>query len=76
LAATGIIESRNTQYNIYPNPTTNILVIDGLKGVAEIFNLNGKKVMETSSSAVNIENLSNGTYVIRIGEYNSAFIKR
>jgi len=76
LAASGTIESRSTQYSIYPNPTTDILVIDGLNGVAEIFNLNGKKVMETTSSAVNIENLSNGTYVIRIGEHNSTFIKK
>lgn len=76
LAATGIKENKAIKYNIYPNPTTDILVIEGLKGVAEIFNLNGKKVMEANSSTVDIKELAKGTYIVKIGEYSSTFIKK
>lgn len=76
LGPTSIKENKTSKYNIYPNPASDILIIEGLEGVAEIFSLNGKKVMEASLSTVDIKDLSKGTYIIKIGEYNSSFIKK
>ena len=74
-STTGIDENKSVEYKIYPNPVSNILTIEGLKGTSEIYNLLGKKVIESNSQTINIENLPKGNYVIKIGEYKSTFIK-
>ncbi len=59
--------------SIYPNPTSNTFVInlnvDVLKK-AIIYNHLGQKVKEITTKEVNISNLSNGIYVVRITSQN------
>ena len=55
------------QYSIYPNPAQKEITITGpayLK--AEIYNLEGEKILEANSTVISIENLSRGIYFIRI----------
>lgn len=58
-------------FSIYPNPATNTISINGdgfLK--AEIFNVQGGKVMEGSKNTMDIEGLSKGIYLMRITNSN------
>jgi len=64
----------NHPINIYPNPVTDVLTIEGLNGTAEVFDINGKKVMNTNGT-VNVSNLANGTYIIKAESFTTNFIK-
>jgi hypothetical protein len=68
----------NAVFNIYPNPSKQFLNInlnanstEVLKS-AQIFDLNGRLVMETAltSSKINIETLQNGTYLLLLKNQN------
>jgi plastocyanin len=52
---------------LYPNPVANRLhVLNATKGQQfDIFNLNGKKVLESNLQTINVSNLSNGVYFLR-----------
>ena len=61
------------QASIYPNPTTDSFSIEmenDLKSV-EIYSLQGQKVMTSFDKNVNISNLSNGMYLVRIEDKNN-----
>ena len=74
--ATEIIETEIVEYKIYPNPSTDVITIEGLNGAAEIYNLIGEKVMDVNSSIINVYDLLKGVYIIKIEEFNSTFIKK
>jgi hypothetical protein len=68
----------NAVFSIYPNPSKQFLNInidanstEVLKS-AQIFDLNGRLVMETplNSSRINIETLQNGTYLLLLKNQN------
>ncbi len=84
-----IIESPSIQNKLigYPNPTTNKLYIsnvleNGESAVIEIFDTNGKKVMEeqvsrnNSEISIDVSDLSNGVYIYKINDKTSKFIKK
>ncbi|MBN9338113.1 MAG: T9SS type A sorting domain-containing protein [Chryseobacterium sp.] len=52
---------------VYPNPVVDVLHIDdkNLKSVA-LYSMDGKKLLETKSSEMNVSKLPNGVYVLRI----------
>jgi hypothetical protein len=62
--------------NLYPNPVSNGKVYISTKNDSEkeiiIFDLLGKKVLQTliSSKELNISNLNSGVYIIKITENN------
>lgn len=61
------------QASIYPNPTTDSFSIEmenDLNSV-EIYSLQGQKVMTSFDKNVNISNLSNGMYLVRIEDKNN-----
>lgn len=66
---------------IYPNPVNNVLNIDILNPVnnqfAEIYDLTGKKIVneKLTGNTINVSSLSNGIYILKIGNYRSKFIK-
>lgn len=71
---TGVNETTKNSFILYPNPAKNTvtIAIDGLKGLFEIFNLQGSKVLSnilTNWSKVNVESLNRGTYIFKIS-YN------
>jgi hypothetical protein len=62
----------NIEYTVYPNPTNAIININ-LNEVlekVEIFNMLGKKLIENKQTSINISNLPNGMYLIKITTEN------
>jgi hypothetical protein len=78
LQETSIIEG----LNLYPNPVSNGKVYISTKNDLEkeiiIFDLLGKKVMQTliSSKELNISSLNSGVYIIRITEENASATRK
>lgn len=64
--------------SIYPNPTSEILHIKGDNiDKIEIYNLNGIKVLETTSSTLDVSKLSTGIYSIQmITAKNESILKK
>ncbi|MCK6610942.1 MAG: T9SS type A sorting domain-containing protein [Bacteroidia bacterium] len=70
-----------SDFNVYPNPATNDLVIEwnGSKDAKfRMLDLNGKEVMSEMSinSSINIENLNTGIYVIEMVEAGKTITKK
>ena len=67
-----VIEIADTRFSIYPNPVVNELIINGETAITrcEIFTINGEMVYSqdynTNSVNVNVENLAEGSYIVRI----------
>lgn len=61
-----------TDYVIYPNPASDRVQIESSEAVklVRVFNLAGQKVLETSGSQINIENLSSGSYLMELNFEN------
>lgn len=68
------VERFNGNIEIYPNPATENLTIEGLKRQAtfHLYNLLGREVLttklETGKNRIETETLANGVYIYRIGE--------
>lgn len=80
---TSIDELNNNMSNIYPNPATDKVNISTYLpeiGLAEIFELTGKKVkeefIEGNNGEINISELENGFYILRIGENRFKVLKQ
>lgn len=75
---TSIIEG----LNLYPNPVSNGKVYISTKNDLEkeiiIFDLLGKKVLQTmiNSKELNISNISPGVYIIKINENNASATRK
>ncbi|NIF03850.1 T9SS type A sorting domain-containing protein [Chryseobacterium sp. Tr-659] len=65
--------------NIYPNPVKDILNINGQikKEEAEILDAGGRRVLKTiiNDNKINISNLEQGIYYLKIGDVVNRFIK-
>lgn len=72
--AVEVIES--DKFTVYPNPATDVLTIEGLNAAAEVFDVNGKKVMNVMSGTFDISTLSNGTYIVKAESFITNFIKK
>jgi len=73
---TEIDEVVNNPISIFPNPATNDITIDGLNSMAQVFDVNGKKVMDITNGTFDVSELSKGTYVVKSEKYNTIFIKK
>lgn len=77
----GIDQANNSDFNIYPNPAKDIITIKGLKGafMVDILNAVGEVVLTDNRSTINVEDLANGPYLVRIrsngGVLNGRFSK-
>ena len=63
-----VANSQKAQIAIYPNPTSDFLNIQNVKDLqnVRIFDMTGKKVIETSSANIDVKGLSAGQYIINI----------
>ncbi|MBU2939285.1 T9SS type A sorting domain-containing protein [Lacinutrix sp. C3R15] len=61
------VETKN-DFVIYPNPTSNMVYIKMTQDLfkAEIFNIQGQKVLESSNKKIEVTNLANGMYLLQI----------
>ena len=57
------IDNRPT---LFPNPTNSMLSLNSEKNYKiQVFDLNGRKLMEQNGNSLNMEHLSNATYVVK-----------
>ena len=57
------IDNRPT---LFPNPTNSMLSLNSDKNYKiQVFDLNGRKLMEQNGNTLNMEHLSNATYVVK-----------
>jgi hypothetical protein len=66
--------TKNLKVSLYPNPVKDILNIETeteIKSIA-IYNLLGQKVKTAKSRNINVADLSNGTYMVRVEDVNNA----
>ena len=65
------VEKNDNEVNVYPNPTIGNLNVE-VDGVnfekAEIFNLQGVKVMESNESEFSLRDLPSGMYFVRVND--------
>ena len=57
----------NTAFNLYPNPANGMISVNG-EGFekAEIYNIAGQKVMESSNAQIDIKALQAGIYMVKV----------
>jgi len=71
---TGISETKNSNISVFPNPVSTTLFLSGLtqNSTVSVFDLNGKLLINKSvySNQVDVSNLANGFYTIRIVDKN------
>ena len=66
---------------VYPNPTADMLIIDGVTAKQEIaiYSLNGAKVLSTQSqegtNTIQVSDLPNGVYLLRLSNETFKLIK-
>lgn len=59
----------STNFNVYPNPATDLVTISNFNGEAELYDMTGKKVLNTlitDSKPINVQALQKGIYTIRL----------
>jgi hypothetical protein len=72
VGSTSIDEETKINFNVYPNPATNQIIINSTEQIKtiSIYNAVGKKVMEERSNQkrtiVNTAQLTNGVYIIKV----------
>lgn len=59
---------------VYPNPTLNTIYIKGttIDFKAELFNVSGQKILESSNNRLDVSHLEQGMYILKIKESNSS----
>mgnify|MGYP003413676072 FL=1 len=64
-------------YLVYPNPTQEVLHIQGATDTTplRIYTMEGKLVTSTEGQTINVKSLTNGTYLLQIGTQVARFIK-
>ena len=73
----------NNNFQIYPNPATNVVNIDLLdvdNSDLEVFDFNGKKLLSQKlsnlSNTINIEKLASGVYLFKVSTNNGSTIRK
>jgi PKD repeat protein len=51
---------------IHPNPTTGVIHIKGVQGIASVYDIYGKVVMSSSTNTLNMSEAARGIYFIRV----------
>lgn len=72
LGYSGLIDNINSQFKLFPNPTTGKITINGIEiSEIEIFDAQGKLLFKTTESEFNISNFSNGIYFLHLKTENN-----
>lgn len=76
----GTAENKLTSIQLFPNPANDFVSIQGAKNqYLKIYDIYGKtiynKQLKSETEKIDIQNLSNGIYIINIGNYSSKFVK-
>ena len=61
---------------VYPNPTQDALMIQGIEAQAlRVYDLQGRLLVQEEGTQVNVNHLAEGTYLLQIGTQVVRFIK-
>lgn len=74
LLSTSNFNTNNLKFSLYPNPANDIVSIDletEIKSI-EIYSLQGQKVLSSKEKHLNISNLSNGIYLVKVEAIDGA----
>jgi hypothetical protein len=78
----GVDEFETSKLKFYPNPTNNIINVEGLSknenNTIQIFDVQGKLVITktiTEKGTIDLSELNKGVYVIKIGEVAQRIVK-
>ena len=62
---------------IYPNPTQDILHVKGIEAqTLRVYDMQGRMVQSTNATAISVEHLATGTYLLQVGTQVVRFIKQ
>lgn len=75
---TSIDESGEAKVYAYPNPVVNTLNVLGVSDTEPLFvyDLSGKCLMTETGNKVEVSNLTNGTYILKVNNQCIKFIKK
>ena len=74
---TSVEETVTQDILIYPNPTHDILIIKGIDAQpSRVYNMQGNVVLHKYGTEINVESLTNGTYLLQVGAQVVRFIKQ
>lgn len=75
---TSIDESGEAKVYAYPNPVVNTLNVLGVADTEPLFvyDLSGKCLMTETGNKVEVSNLTNGTYILKVNNQCIKFIKK
>jgi hypothetical protein len=77
IAPTGIHNIDFINVSVFPNPVSDILTINGEYSEVNIYDLFGKLVFSsTPKKTLNISNLNNGIYIVRINNKKAISINK
>lgn len=69
--STANIDENILTYNVYPNPTTDFINIDGVDVQSvKVFDMSGQIVLNGSSNKIDVSNLQNGFYTLLVNGNN------
>ena len=66
----GLQENKTYAIHIYPNPTTGILTLEGIKGKFEVYNSYGKLIEVTKSNTLDLSQAASGIYLLKATDEN------
>ena len=67
----------NNSILVYPNPTQDVLMIQGIDAQAlRVYDLQGRLLMQEEGTQVGVQHLAEGTYLLQIGTQVVRFIKK
>lgn len=79
----GVVETKSTKIKIYPNPSSDYINIEGISTNVEnklsLYDIQGKLILEKTiidKSFLDISELDNGVYIIRLNETILRVLKR
>ena len=76
-ATAGIATTQDNQLVVFPNPTSGVINIEGAEfNKAELFDLQGTKMMSASGKRLDMSQLANGAYLLRIDMSGRMITKR
>ena len=67
------INTANSNYLIYPNPTSDFVYLSGLNGDSKtmVYNITGKLLQSTNEKKIDLSSYPNGLYILNIRTNNS-----
>jgi len=77
ILANGEVSAEKASVLVYPNPTVDVVHIDSknLKS-ATLYDMNGKKLLESNNTEINVSHLPKGVYVLRIVTSDNSIVSK